>query len=145
MGHGQREANRGHLTRRNEVGSGITQTLVSNHLPTARSCVNVLNRIWQNYMSWATAYWVMRHFYCLAGVWLLKAFSKRSVRKSGKNKTKIWAFKVINWKELHLTTFVFKVINWKDYIHINAGKMDKKSLKSLYGATSHRPDLLMSG
>ena len=43
---------------------------------------------------------VMRHFYCLAGVQLLKFFLKQKCQ-GGKNKTKGWAFKVINCKGLH--------------------------------------------
>lgn len=51
-----------------------------------------------------------------------KSFVKGSVTKGGKNDTKGWAFKVSNWKEIH------------SFECLGAGKMDKKSLESLYGA-----------
>lgn len=42
-------------------------------------------------------------------------FVKRSVTRGGKNDTKGWAFKVINWKEIHL------------FECLSAGKIEKKS------------------
>jgi len=72
------------------------------------------------------AYTVMSYFNCLAGVWLLKDFCKEKCQEG--------------WEEWDERDGLLKWLIGKDYIYcISAGKMDKKTFWSLYGAASQRP------